>query len=158
MNQFIKTAFGWAASGAIACLAAPVLAHEPKQVIMPEDAEARTFNEQYGFSDAVVHGDTVYLAGVMIYREEDESEADAYVRGWEAISVVLEKAGSSLDDILDISSFHTDLMGQAVVFTEVKNRYIKAPYPTWTAIDIDRIFLDNGIVEIKIVARLKSSD
>ena len=49
-------------------------------------------------------------------------------------------------------------MGQAVVFTEVKNRYIKAPFPTWTAIDIDRIFLDNGIVEIKIVARLKSSD
>ena len=36
----------------------------------------------------------------------------------------------------------------------VKNRYIKAPFPAWTAIDIDRLFAPEGVVEIKLVARV----
>jgi hypothetical protein len=37
----------------------------------------------------------------------------------------------------------------------VKNRFVKAPFPAWTAIQISRLIADNGITEIKIVAKLR---
>jgi hypothetical protein len=30
-------------------------------------------------------------------------------------------------------------------------------YPTWTAVDIDRLYSDNTVVEIKVVARARSA-
>jgi hypothetical protein len=32
-------------------------------------------------------------------------------------------------------------------------KYVKAPYPAWTAIDVDRLIPERGITEIKVVAR-----
>lgn len=59
-------------AGAFALTAAPALAdgHEEappstKQTIMPEEEGARAFMEQFGFSEAVIHGDTVYHSGVI---------------------------------------------------------------------------------------------
>jgi len=37
---------------------------------------------------------------------------------------------------------------------EARNRYIKAPFPAWTAIQVARLIPTNGITEIKIVARI----
>ena len=59
----------------------------------------------------------------------------------------------SWDDVVDIASFHTDLTTQMLAIVAVKNLYIKAPYPTWTAIQVSRLIPDNGITEIKIVAK-----
>jgi hypothetical protein len=42
-------------------------------------------------------------------------------------------------------------------FRKVKDRYIREPFPAWTAIDIDRLVPDNGLVEIKLVARRRPS-
>jgi len=36
----------------------------------------------------------------------------------------------------------------------VKNRYIKAPFPAWTAIQVARLIPPNGITETKIVAKV----
>jgi hypothetical protein len=41
---------------------------------------------------------------------------------------------------------------------KVKHRYIRPPFPAWTAIDIDRLVPDGGLVEIKLVARRKPQD
>jgi hypothetical protein len=40
----------------------------------------------------------------------------------------------------------------------VKNRYIKAPFPAWTAIQVARLIPTNGITEIKIVARVRGDN
>ena len=37
----------------------------------------------------------------------------------------------------------------------VKNKFVHAPPPAWTAIQVVRLIPDNGITEIKIVARRK---
>ena len=76
-----------------------------------------------------------------------------YTRAFERIGVILRNAGVSWDDVVDITSFHTDLTTQMPAIVAVKNLYIKPPYPTWTAIQVSRLIPDNGITEIKIVAR-----
>ncbi|WP_299328848.1 Rid family hydrolase [Parasphingopyxis sp.] len=144
---------------AVSCLAAPIAAQEPVRTIMPEDEQARAMLERFGFSEAVVHGDTVYLSGVVAgTRGGTLSEEEAYDNAWRYIASILERAGSSLDDILDITTYHTDLPAQIDLFAEVKHRHIIAPFPAWTAIDIDRLLPDSGLVEIKIVARVSDAE
>ena len=125
-----------------------------RQTIMPADPRAREFLERYGFSEAVIDGDHVYLSGVVAGTPHDGGDPKAaYDRAFRMIGDVLKRSGSSWDSVIDMITFHTDLPAQIEGFTEVKNRYVRAPFPAWTAIDVDRLLPDNGLVEIKIVAK-----
>jgi enamine deaminase RidA (YjgF/YER057c/UK114 family) len=137
-------------------VAAPAFAkRDPAQVLMPSEERSRAFFEQWGFSQAVIHGDTVYLSGVVGALAPGETDpAAAYDRAFAAIGRVLERAGSSWDDVLEMTTYHTDLPTQIAGFRAVKDRYVKAPFPAWTAIDIDRLVPDRGLVEIKVVAKV----
>ncbi|WP_324828521.1 Rid family hydrolase [Qipengyuania zhejiangensis] len=129
-------------------------AHEPKQTIMPEDAEARAFQEAVGYSDAVIHGDVVILSGVVaVPQAGDEGMEPSFVRVFDQIGRTLERAGIGWDDVIEVETFHTDLAGQINAFADVKNRYIKAPFPAWTAIGISALYEPAGLVEVKITAR-----
>jgi reactive intermediate/imine deaminase len=126
-----------------------------KRTIMPESEGARAFMEEFGFSEAVIHGDTVYLSGVIAGPAPDGmTREEAYDRTFQYLGSVLERAGSSWDDVVDITTYHVDIDASMPALAAVKNRYIKTPFPAWTAIDIDRLFAPEGEVEIKITARL----
>lgn len=141
-----------AALPAAPALAAPAT---PKQTVMPEKPEARAFQEQFGFSDAVVHGDTVYLSGVVAGAPPAGADpVEHYARTFERIGAILARAGSSWDDVLDITTFHTDIDASLTPLAAAKNRYVKAPFPTWTAIGVRRLYEPTAVVEIKVVARL----
>lgn len=148
----------------LALAATPALAdgHEEaarseKQTVMPEGADGTTIFEQFGFSESVIHGDTVYLSGVILGApREGETMEEAFERGFQYIGTVLERSGSSWDDVIDITTYHVDIEDSMPVLAAVKNRYVKAPFPAWTAIDIDRLFAPDGLVEIKVTARVKS--
>ncbi len=140
-------------------IAAPALAHEPKRAIMPENEQARAFLEQFGFSEATIHGGTVYLSGVIagpvpegMTEEEMYDEIFAYIGG------MLERAGSSWDDVVDITTYHVDIEQSMPALSAAKNKVVKAPFPAWTAIDIDRLYTPDGLVEIKVTARVSASD
>lgn len=130
-------------------------ARERATVIMPENAAARAFQEQVGYSDAVVIDGTIYLSGVIaaLGQGGDTLEA-AYERAFKRIENTLRRAGASWADVVDLTTFHTDIKAQVVPIVTVKSRYVKAPYPTWTAIQVSRLYEDRGVTEIKLVARL----
>ena len=110
----------------------------------------------YGFADAVIAGDMVYLSGVIVIPQPGETGTmPAFDRVFAAIGTTLQRAGSSWDDVVEINSFHQDLPGQAQAIVAVKAKYVKAPYPAWTAIEVSRFLVDGGIAEIKVVARHK---
>lgn len=139
---------------AAAAQAAP--AGSERQAIMPANPEHRAFFEQYGFSEAVIDGDRVYLSGVVAGQQPGESDpAAGYERAFRLIGDILKRSGSSWDAVLEMTTFHTDLPAQIDGFSAVKNRYVRAPFPAWTAIDVDRLLPDTGLVEIKVVARRK---
>jgi len=143
-------------AGALAVLGATsASAHEPKQTIMPEDADALAFQEAVGYSDAVIAGGMIYLSGVVAApRQGEESMAPAFTRAFEALGNTLTRAGASWDDVVAFDTYHTDLAGQLNEFVEVKNRYIKAPFPAWTALGVSSLYEPEGLVEIKIMARV----
>ncbi|MEM9086405.1 MAG: Rid family hydrolase [Pseudomonadota bacterium] len=126
-----------------------------KQTLMPQEEPARAFQEQFGYSQAVIHGDTVYMSGLILGPpQEGETREEAYDRSFQYLGTILERAGSSWDDVIDIISFHRDIPTSLPALAEVKSRYITAPYPTWTVIGTNGLYAPEGELEIKITARL----
>jgi len=122
-------------------------------VLMSEDEGSRKFQEEWGYSDAVVAGDTIYLSGIVVGQRGGETLEAAYERTYRQIGAILKRAGASWDDVVDITSFHTDVAAQMPAIVAAHKRHVKAPYPAWTAIDVDRLIPERGITEIKIVAK-----
>ena len=120
---------------------------------MSEDPGERRFQEETGYADAVVTGDTIYLSGVVVGLREGEELAAAYDRTYARIGAILARAGAGWDDVVDITSYHTDVTAQMEAIVAVHRRHVTAPFPAWTAIDVDRLIPERGITEIKIVAR-----
>ena len=130
-------------------------ARQDAKVIMNEDPKGRAFQEAWGYCESIKTGDTVYLSGVVAGTLTGETDFKrSYEQAFERIGVILQKAGASWDDVVDITTFHTDLGAQMPAIVAVKNKYVKPPFPAWTAIQVTRLIPDNGITEIKIVAKV----
>jgi len=144
-----------AGMAAMAPLAAAAQEAPEKQAIIPEGMEGLVSDFEY--SPAVRAGDMVYLAGVVGGspggdQASDEELRAGFVRAFETVAQVLETAGAGWGDVVEMTTYHTDLPRQIDIFFEVRSEYVSAPFPAWTAIDIDRLYPDNGTVEIKVVA------
>jgi enamine deaminase RidA (YjgF/YER057c/UK114 family) len=139
----------------LSAFAAQAGARQDAKVIMNEDPKALAFQEAWGYCESIKTGDTIYLSGVVAGTLAGETDFNrSYNQAFERIGVILQKAGSSWDDVIDITSFHTDLGAQMPAIVAVKNKYVKPPFPAWTAIQVTRLIPDNGITEIKIVAKV----
>lgn len=149
-----RTVLGLLAIGMVLVpTAAFAQARQQAQVLMSEDEGSRRFQEQWGYADAIVAGDTIYLSGIVVGQREGESLEDSYDRAYRQIGAILRRAGASWDDVVDITSYHTDVTAQMDAIVAVHRRYVSPPFPAWTAIDVDRLIPERGITEIKIVAR-----
>jgi enamine deaminase RidA (YjgF/YER057c/UK114 family) len=143
---------------ALAATSALAGARQEAKVLMPSDPAALQIEQDWGFSDAIVTGDTIYLSGVVAGVREGETDLRlGYTRAFERIAVILKNAGASWDDVVEMTTFHTDLTTQMPAIIAVKKNYVKPPYPAWTAIQVSRLIPNSGITEIKTVAKLKSA-
>ena len=130
-------------------------ARQEAKILLSEDPQERKFQEDWGYADAVITGDTVYLSGVVVGLRPGETDLKlAYERAFQKIGGVLTRSGAGWDDVVDITSYHTDLTTQMPAIVAVKNKYIRNPPPAWTAIGVTRLIPNTGITEIKMVAKL----
>ena len=130
-------------------------ARQDAKVVMEPDPEKAKLQTEWGYASAIRVGDTIYVSGVVAGVRDGETDLTlGYERAFQRIGETLKSAGVSWDDVVDITTFHTDLTTQVPAIVAVKNRYIKAPFPAWTAIQVARLIPTNGITEIKVVARL----
>ena len=149
----MRAAWLLAALAIAAPSSAAAQARQQATVLMSEDDEERRFQEEWGYSDAIVAGDTIYLSGIVAGQRDGETLEAAYERTYARIGAILRRAGASWDDVVDITSYHTDVTAQMPALVAVHRRHVQPPFPAWTAIDVDRLIPERGITEIKIVAR-----
>ncbi len=134
---------------------APQGARQQANVVMPENAEQRQFQQQYGYADAVVSNGVVYLSGVPAFHAPGESDMDkAFTRAFEAMGKILARAGVSWDDVVQLTSVHTDVNAQIDAMVKVKNRYMTGKAPAWTAVGTNGLLQPGGIAEITLVAHV----
>lgn len=124
------------------------------EIIIPEDA--RSSYENWGYAPAVKVGNTIYVSGVVSSLQGEGSYEERYARGFkqalEWIDEILHEAGASLDDVVDITSFHTDLQRQLQTAIKVRMEHMNMPHPAWTAVGTTALAIPDGVTEIKVVA------
>ena len=134
---------------------APQGARQQAVVVMPENARQRQMQEQIGWADAVVSNGIVYVSGVPAYLAPGETDTEkAYTRAFEAISQTLKRAGVTWDDVVSLTTYHTDVNAQLETFAKVKARYMKSPPPAWSAIGTNGLLQPGGLVEIALIAHV----
>lgn len=128
---------------------------QQSKVLLSDDPREREFQEKWGYADAIVAGDTIYLSGSVASLRPGETDLKlAYERTFAELGTILKRVGASWDDVVDITTFHTDLTTQMPAIVAVKNKYVRSPPPAWTAIQVARLIPNAGLTEIKIVAKL----
>ena len=133
----------------------PQGARQQAQVVMPENARQRQFQEMVGYADAVVSNGEVHVSGVPAYLAPGETDTEkAYTRAFEALGKTLQRAGVSWDDVVSMTTYHTDPAAQIETFAKVKARYMKAPPPAWSAIGTSALLQPGGLVEIALIAHV----
>ncbi|NJS13985.1 MAG: RidA family protein [Sphingopyxis sp.] len=112
--------------------------------------------DDYRYSAAVRGGDLVFVAGQVGSRDDGTPEPvyeDQLRLAFANLRAVLAAAGGTLDDVVDVTTFHTDPVSQFDRFLAIKDEnFPAAPYPTWTAIGVN--WLAGFDFEIKVVARI----
>lgn len=69
------------------------------------------------------------------------------------LKATLGAGGCTFDDIVDVTTFHTDPEHQFPTVLTIKNEnFSQTPYPTWTAIGVT--WLAGFDFEIKVIARI----
>ena len=126
----------------------------PRDVVFPAGRQA--LYEHHRYSPAVRADGFLFVSGQVGSREDGSPEPDfeAQVRlAFANLQATLRAAGCSLDDIVDVTTFHTDPERQFDTVLAVKNdMFPKPPYPSWTALGVT--WLAGFDFEIKVVARL----
>ena len=125
----------------------------PRQAIVPPPFQA--LYDAFHFAPATRVGDTIWVSGqVGIDAEMKPGEGmQAQARlAFESLKAVLESAGASLADVVELTTFHTALQRELAEFTAVKDEYIPNRYPSWTAVGISELALPGLCIEIRAVA------
>ena len=116
--------------------------------VIPE--AARSMYDNFHFAPAVRHGDLILCSGQLGRGETPEAQ---FRDAWQAVGATLSEAGAGYEDILEVTTYHVDLHTHMQAFMQVKDEFIKEPYPAWTAIGISTLAFPNALVEIRVTAR-----
>ncbi len=127
-----------------------------REALFPANRQA--LYEKHGYSAAVRSDDLLFVSGQVGSRPDGSPEPDfeAQVRlAFANLEATLAAGGCGFDDIVDVTTFHTDPEKQLGTVMAVKGEAFKsAPYPTWTAVGVN--WLSGFDFEIKVVARIPS--
>ncbi len=97
-----------------------------REAIIPAGMES--VYDKIGYAPAIKVGDTVYVSG-QIGRDAGmqlvEGREAQIVQAFENLKRVLEAGGATLDDVVDLTTFHTD-MRDLPLFMQVRDRYFHA--------------------------------
>lgn len=122
---------------------------------LPGDARQR--ERAYSPAVKVKDGTTIYLAGYGAFQDEAgksyAGDFDGQVRlSFERIRRTLEKAGGTLDDIVTMTVFVTD-MGNGTRFTQLRKEFFQeGRFPASALIGIKALARPEMMVEIQAIA------
>ena len=124
-----------------------------REAIFPANRHA--LYEAHRYSAAIRSGDLLFVSGQVGSRPDGSPEPDFERQvslAFDNLVGVLEAAGSTLQDVIDVTTFHTDPQAQIETVMNVRQKVIGAPpYPNWTAVGVT--WLAGFDFEIKVVAR-----
>lgn len=125
-----------------------------RQAIFPKKPHA--LYKEHGYSPAILTGDLLFASGMVGAREDGSPEPDleAQIRlAFDNLRGVLEAAGGTFDDVVDVTMFLIDPEASMGLMIEAMRRaFPNEPYPNVTAVGVN--WLAGFQFEIKVIARI----
>lgn len=125
-----------------------------RDAIFPAGRQA--LYDMHRYSAAIRSGDLLFVSGQVGSRGDGSPEPvfEKQVElAFDNLAAVLRAAGCTLDDVVDVTTFHTDPAAQLETVMAVRQKVIGAPpYPNWTAVGVT--WLAGFDFEIKVIARI----
>ncbi|MDI1364557.1 MAG: RidA family protein [bacterium] len=119
-------------------------------------ANRHALYEAHGYSAAIRSDNLLFVSGQVGSRDDGSPEPDfkyQVLLAFANLKATLLAAGCGFDDIVDVTTFHTDPENQFETIMAVKSEiFDQAPYPNWTAIGVN--WLAGFDFEIKVIARV----
>ena len=132
--------------------------------VMYVPASEQNFTERFRAAPAIRAGDFIFISGVVAYVPADVERTpevyEAAIRdAFNQVELVLNEAGASWSDVVEMTSFHVDMREHQEIFRRVREEFITAtPYPAWTGIGVETLWADALFVEMRVQAYLGSRD
>ncbi len=124
-----------------------------RQPIVPPAFQA--WHDNFHFTPATRVGDMIWVSGQVGMTADmkvgEGMQAQAKI-AFASLKAVLDAAGASLADVVELMTFHTDLRGELEAFSAVKDAYFPDRYPSWTAVGVTQLGLPELCIEIRAVA------
>ena len=108
------------------------------RTVVPE--AMKTNYDVFHFAPATVIDNRVYASGQIGIGPDGKSPEnldEQFTLAFESVGLVLKEADATFDDIIS-----------------VKDRYVKEPYPAWTAVGTTELAIPGAVVEIKVIAHI----
>ena len=128
-----------------------------RDAIFPANRHA--LYDAHKYSAAIRSGDLLFVSGQVGSRDDGSPEpvyADQVRRAFANLRAVLAAANCTFDDVVDVTSFHTDPASQFETMMAIRAEEIGAPpYPAWTAVGVT--WLVGFDFELKVIARIPAA-
>lgn len=116
--------------------------------------------DRFGYAPAMRAGGFLFVAG-QVGRDGPErviGDPEAqFTQAWENVRTVIEEAGGTLGDIVDVVTYHIGLREHLALYKAVRDRFMQGHTPPWTAIGVSELSRPGLILEIKVTAWLGGS-
>ncbi|WP_273838857.1 RidA family protein [Providencia rettgeri] len=124
-----------------------------RKQIIPKSKEKLA--QRAGYAPAVLVGDTLYCAGQVGRTADlqviDDPEAQ-FQACWENLRLVLNEAGFTFHDIVEMTTFHVEMKKHMDIFRRVKDAVFPRGECAWTCIGVSELAHPGLLVEIKCIA------
>lgn len=114
-----------------------------------------TMYDTLHFAQATRVGNMIWVSGQVgidaAMKPGNDMEAQARL-AFQSLRTVLEAAGATLADVVELTTFHTDLRGEMRAFARIKDEYFPDRYPSWTAVGVTQLALPELRVEVRAIA------
>lgn len=129
-----------------------------REAVFPANRHA--LYEAHRYSAAIRSGDLLFVSGQVGSRGDGSPEpnfAEQVRTAFANLEATLAAGGCTFDDVVDVTTYHTDPESQFGPFMAVKDEvFPRSPYPNWTAIGVN--WLAGFDFEIKVIARIPATE
>lgn len=147
--------------GVVLALAAPMLATatEPTREHLAPAGWEGSYHD-YHYTPVVKVGDMVIVSGIPAMRGDTYEAKIRWM--FEQLKAHLQRAGATLGDVVELTSFHAGPKNTAAFraefeqFAKIHHEYFPDHYPAWTAVGTTALLADGAPVEMRVVAMIGS--
>jgi enamine deaminase RidA (YjgF/YER057c/UK114 family) len=120
---------------------------------------ARDKGSSIPYSPGLLVGDTIYVAGAIGRPPGGDVPADLaeqFRQLYRNIAAVLDKAGATWADVVEMTSYHIGLRDHIETLFAVHREFVGEPYPAWTAVGVTELLSRDAVLEISVTAVRRS--